>query len=183
MSAKSAEPKPPSNLWATAMLGGMAALSLAGCVSSSPALAQAVNQTALPQIEQAAENWEGAPVELVRTANGEVLINLGIDDQVVNPDTGAHYRSAGADDASWSQRGETICKQALDIGGECEGQNIATVTTPHGTLIIEQNESNTIDIYSQDGGHTGINVQAEGIDVHTYRGDTYFANDGSIRHH
>jgi hypothetical protein len=151
-------------------------------VSSSPVLATTINQSALPQIEKTADNFEGAPVEILRTSNGEVVINLGIDNQVVNPDTGAHYQASGADNASWAQRGETICRQALDIGGECEGSNIATVPTPHGTLIIEQNESNSIDVYSQDGGHTGVSVQADGIDVQTYRGEAFFANDGSIRH-
>lgn len=182
VSAQAAESKAPSNIWAAAMLGGMAALSLAGCVSYSPVLATTINQSALPQIEKTADNFEGAPVEILRTSNGEVVINLGIDNQVVNPDTGAHYQAPDADNASWAQRGETICRQALDIGGECEGSNIATVPTPHGTLIIEQNESNSIDVYSQDGGHTGVSVQADGIDVQTYRGEAFFANDGSIRH-
>lgn len=176
LSAKAAEKKPSSNLWATALLGGLAVVAVAGCVSS-PALGTAINHTAPPQIEKA-----GAPVELIRNANGEVVINIGIGDQVVNPDTGEHYKAPGAETASWDQRGETICKQALDIGGECEGENIATVTTPRGTLIIEQNEANSIDIYSQEGGHTGVKVQAEGIEVQTHKGHTYFANDGMILH-
>jgi hypothetical protein len=181
VSAKATESKPASNLWSTAVLGGMAALSLAGCASSG-ALNAPISEAAVPELQSTAGNWEAAPVELLRAPNGEVVINLGIDNQVVNPDTGAHYQAPGANNASWSQRGETICQQALDIGGECEASNIATVPTPHGTLIIEQNDSNTIDVYSQDGGHTGVSVQAGGVDVQTYRGGTYFANDGSILH-
>lgn len=179
LSAKSAEKKPMSNLWAKAMLGGLAVMSVAGCVNSH-ALGTAITQTASPEIEKAAEHWDGAPVELIRGANGEVVVNLGIGDQVVNPDRAVHYRAEGAEVASWDQRGETVCKQALDIGGECEGENIATVTTPHGTLIIEQNDANSIDIYSQEGGHTGVRVQAEGIEVQTFKGETFFANDGAI---
>ena len=179
LSGNASAPKRPSSLWATAVLGGMAALSLAGCVTSSP-MGPPISQAPVPQMEVSAESWESAPVELLRAPNGEVVINLGIDNQVVNPDNGNHYRLPGADNASWTQRGETVCKQALDIGGECEGENIATVTTPHGTLIIEQNDSNSIDVYSQDGGHTGVRVQAEGIELQTFRGETYFANDGSV---
>ena len=179
LSGKAAEPKRPSSLWATAVLGGMAAVSLAGCVTSSP-MGPPVSQAPIPQMEVPAETWNSAPVELLRAPNGEVVINLGIDNQVVNPDNGNHYTLPGADNASWAQRGETVCKQALDIGGECEGENIATVTTPHGTLIIEQNDANSIDVYSQDGGHTGVRVQAEGIELQTYQGETYFANDGSV---
>ena len=152
---------------------------LAGCVTSSP-MGPPVSQAPIPQMEVPAETWNSAPVELLRAPNGEVVINLGIDNQVVNPDNGNHYTLPGADNASWAQRGETVCKQALDIGGECEGENIATVTTPHGTLIIEQNDANSIDVYSQDGGHTGVRVQAEGIELQTYQGETYFANDGSV---
>jgi len=178
LSGKAAEPKRSTGLLAVAMLGGLAAVTLAGCTSGAAApLAPAVQEAVLPELQ----NFESAPVELMRTADGEVVVNLGIDDQVVNPDTGSHYRLPGVDNASWSQRGETVCQQALDLGGECQADNIALVTTPRGTLIIEQNEANSIDIYSQDGGHTGVSVQAEGVQVQTHRGQAYFANDGSVR--
>lgn len=177
LSAGAARRKQSSKLWTAAVLGGLAAVSLAGCMTNS-ALAPAIAESALPQVQNT--SFEYAPVELIRTADGEVVINLSIGDRVVNPDSGTHYQVLGSEEASWDQRGETICKQALDLGGECEADNIATITTPRGTLIIEQNEANSIDVYSQDGGHTGVKVQAGGIEVQTFRGGAYFANDGSV---
>lgn len=180
VSSKAADTPRASNLWTTAMLGGLAAVTLAGCMSTS-AVDPAIAKTALPEIQAQAQTWESAPVELLRTASGDVVVNIGIDNQVVNPDTGQHARLPGADSASWAQRGETVCQQALDLGGECQADNIALVTTPRGTLIIEQNEANSIDIYSQDGGHTGVSVQAGGIKVETHQGSRFFANDGTVR--
>jgi hypothetical protein len=166
-----------------ALLGGMAALSLATAMAP-PAAAQALCIQAPCQVEQLAENWRhehpGAPVEMLREADGDIVFNVGINDQVVHPDLVDHYTAPGADAASWNQRGETVCKQALDLGGRCDSDDIAYVTTPHGTLIVEQNEAHSIDVYSQNGGHINMKVKSGGVDVKTAEGNAFFYNNGHI---
>lgn len=177
-----AKPKASSGFLKKAILGGMAALSLATTLAP-PVSAQALCIQAPCQVEQMVENfqhYDGAPVEMIRQHDGDVVFNVGINDQVVNPDSGAHYRYPGAMNLGSRQAGESVCEQALDLGGSCEGDNIGFVPTPHGTLIVEQNSRTSVDTYSMTGDHTRIESANSGMDAQTLQGNTFFWKSGLI---
>jgi len=182
LSAKARSSEKSSGLGKALLLGGMAALSLAAG-TSGPAAAQALCVQAPCEVEQifnGLEEHPGAPVEMIRHSSGEVHLYTGIENQVVHPDSAEHGQVLGSADAAWSRRGKTVCEQALNLGGECEGENIATVPTPYGTIIVEQNQAHSLDVYSQGGGHTRMEVEAGKVDVHTADWNAHFYNDGTI---
>ena len=180
--AKAAKPKKSSGFLKKAILGGMAALALATALAP-PVSAQALSLQAPTQVEQMVENhqnYDGAPVEMVRQHNGDVVFNVGINDQVVNPDTGNYYQYPGAMNLARSQAGESVCEQALDLGGSCDGDNIGYVPTPHGTLIVEQNSRTSVDAYSMTGDHTRVESATSGFDAQTQLGNAFFWKNGLI---
>jgi hypothetical protein len=170
--SQSAEAKPArKGLMTTAFVAGAAALSLATLLSPIGSEVAA---------EPAALEHPGSPFEMVRDADGKVVFHLGIGDEVVEPLAPTHKEAPHLTDRAYSKRGQTVCEQALQLGGNCDFEHAASVPTPYGDLIVEQNTDYSLDIYSNDGGHVGLKLESGGVDVKTENGSAYFLNDGSI---
>ena len=170
--SQAAASKPVSKgLLATAFFAGAAALSLASALS--PTGGAAVAET--PVLEQL-----GSPFELVKDNQGRVVVHLGIGDEVVDPLKATHREHPEVTDQAWLVRGQTVCEQAQQLGGTCDFERAASIPTIHGDMIVEQNSDHSLDIYSNDGGHVSLKLDARGVDVETGNGSGYFHNDGSI---
>lgn len=162
-----------------ALLAGMAALGLAASFSAASSPAACVVGPC--QVEEFLSGEQtGAPFQMVRQDDGEVAFHTGVGDRVVYPDLVAHKDSPEATLKAKDQLGESVCKQALDLGGRCDSEDIAYVDTPHGTLIIEQNDPTSVDIFSMDGGHVRMSAEKQGAEVNTNQGTAVFSYDGNI---
>lgn len=151
-------------------VSGLAALSLASGVVS-PAAAHTL---CMP------EHCPAAPVEMIRQNDGKVVLYTGIGDEVVDPFAPKHYEAPGARDAAWMQRGRTVCRQALELGGYCHSDTDAVVPSSYGPLRIKQNSPHTLETYSESGGHVRMRVESGGVDVKSEAGNAYFYNNGDL---
>ncbi|MCA9797461.1 MAG: hypothetical protein KC910_36870, partial [Candidatus Eremiobacteraeota bacterium] len=132
------------------------------------------------------------PFALYRN-NGEVIVNVGIGDQVIFPNglesDAAHYQLPGAEANAFHQDGESVCKQALDLGAaRCAGENAAYLESPSGTVFVEQTGMNTLHIVNSDGANITVESQPGGVDAKAsypdqFIGGAYFYNNGHIGHY
>jgi hypothetical protein len=150
----------------TALLAGLAAVSVASALA--------------PGVADACLEHVGAPFEMLRDTDGKVVFYTGIGNEVVEPLAPTHKEVPGAALESLSKRGETVCEQAVRLGGICDNEDAASIPTPYGSLIVEQNSDHSLDIYSNDGGHVGMKREAGGVDVRSENGDAFFHNNGHI---
>ncbi|MGE0494126.1 MAG: hypothetical protein AB7S38_33255 [Vulcanimicrobiota bacterium] len=170
---------------------GIGAMTIA-TTSAPPGVAQAMSVQTAPTTQQSEQLSDGAPFALYRH-NGEVVVNVGIGDQVIFPNglegDYAHYRLPGAEANAVHQDGESVCKQALDLGGaRCAGENAAYLQSPSGTVFVEQTGVNTLHIVNADGADITVESQPKGVDAKAsypdqFIGGAHFYNDGQIGHY
>lgn len=179
--------------WSLAALAalGIGAIAIA-TTSAPPGVAQAMSVQNTPTTQQSEQISDGAPFALYRH-NGEVVVNVGIGDQVIFPNglegDYAHYQLPGAAANSVHQDGESVCKQALDLGSaRCAGENAAYLESPSGTVFVEQTGMNTLHIVNSDGANITVESQPGGVDAQAsypgqFIGGAHFYNNGHIGHY
>lgn len=149
---------------------GMAALALATALAP-PVTAQTIMCVKAPcEVGRVVENHHhGSPFELLRH-NGEVVINVGINDQVINPNrvetNYPHYHLPGANHAAFDQEGLTVCQQALNLGyAQCHGEDAATIQSPTGAVYVEQTGDYSLHVTNVNGVDIDIAHQHDGVDA------------------
>jgi hypothetical protein len=114
------------------------------------------------------EEWGTSSFQLTRQQDGDVVVQFGHGDTVVNPAKNEIYESPGAAAQGTSQLGESLCEQAVDLGGHCVTDGLAFIPNgQHGILQVEQTGPETIVAgpIELSFGEEGVTVDRPGPDV------------------
>lgn len=118
--------------------------------------------------------------QLTRQNDGDVVVQFGQEDLVVNPAEQQYYKSPGASHAGTYQLGESLCEQALDLGGDCITPNLVVIPNgAHGLLQVEQVGPDKIQAgpLTMEFNNKGVTVDSDGNGP-----DVLFQYEGGTNH-
>lgn len=122
--------------------------------------------------------YEAMPFNLSRDFNGDVVVAFDQGDRVFNPADNNAYDAPRAAFLANYGRGQNLCEQANNLGGDCVTPNLAFIPNgPHGTLQIEQTADGTINI-----GSAQLKRDDQGVYVDRPGPDVLYQYDGDVIH-
>ena len=124
------------------------------------------------------QDWGVLSFQLVRQQDGDVVVQFGKDDTVVNPAENSIYELPGAAHRATYQLGESLCEQAADLGGECVTKSLAFIPNgEHGVLQVEQTGGETIV-----AGPMELSFEEHGVKVGKPGRDAFFPYQAGTNH-
>ena len=116
--------------------------------------------------------------QLTRQQDGDVVVQFGKGDTVVNPAENKIYDSPGAAKAGMNQLGESLCEQAMDLGGDCVTDSLVFIPNgEHGILQVEQVGADKIQ-----AGPVTMEFNDHGVKVDRPGPDVLFQYDAGTNH-
>lgn len=116
--------------------------------------------------------------QLTRQNDGDVVVQFGKGDTVVNPAENKIYDSPGAAKAGMNQLGESLCEQAMDLGGDCVTDSLVFIPNgEHGILQVEQVGADKIQ-----AGPVTMQFNDQGVKVDRPGPDVLFQYDTGTNH-
>lgn len=163
-----------SGKWAKVALGTLAAggalMGMVGCEAQTAVAGEEI-------ILHDQRHYDTMEFNLSREESGDVVVAFDQGDRVFNPTHNEVYDAPRAAFEANYQRGESLCKQAADLGGHCVNSNLAFIPNgEHGTIQVEQVGPGTINIGASQMTRSPGGVLIDGPAQDVYLGDNGLVN-------